>query len=147
MNSLTFHLTIVVLLTMFSACTTARINSNSATIPEMVIGDFHDDYGSAYSITESRWTHDSTYRYNILEWYPKQQFVIARNDSLNPVDANLFTRIDFVPLDNMEPWKWAYCLTAYDAPSPESAAATSANAASPRDGCNGFPFTRMQPAK
>ena len=73
-------------------------------------------------------------------------FLIAQNDSLNQSDANLWTRIDWVKLDSMPPFEWAYCLSAYDAETREEAERTEiANKESPRTGCNGFPFSRMKP--
>lgn len=48
-------------------------------------------------------------------------------------------------LSDLAPYTWAFCLTAYKAPTAESArATTAANRATPRTGCNGYPFSRMK---
>lgn len=55
-------------------------------------------------------------------------------------------RIDRMSLDGMAPYPWGFCLTAHDAPTAETAAATAApNRTMPRTGCNGYPFPRLRP--
>ena len=73
------------------------------------------------------------------------QTLIAQNDSANAYAPGLWTRIDWVRLDGMAPYTWAFCLTAYDAPTRAAAEATPpADRATPRTGCNGYPFSRMR---
>lgn len=78
--------------------------------------------------------------------YNKQgNYLIAKNDAANPSDGNLFTRIDIMYFENMQPWQWGYCLTAYKAASIQDAINTAAaDRANPMKGCNGYPFSRMK---
>ena len=76
-----------------------------------------------------------------------ERYFVAQNDAANPSDGGLWTRIDWMPLTNMAPYSWGFCMTAYRAATRELARATPPpNPATPRTGCNGFPFSRMRPA-
>ncbi len=113
----------------------------------MVLGLFEDDYGSQYTITDTLWSQGTEARYRVIAWHPDAQYVVAVNDTANPGDGGRFTRIDWMPLGGMPPWGWAYCYSAYNAPTAAAAESTTvANRATPRTGCNGFPFSRMRPA-
>jgi hypothetical protein len=117
----------------------------AAQAPAAVLGAFTDDYGGRYRITGTVWQHGTRNRYDVVAWYPDSQFVIARNADTNPSDGGLWTRIDWMPLEGMAPYTWAFCLSAYKAPTREAARATRvANRSTPRTGCGGFPFSRMQ---
>ena len=118
------------------------------TIPSALLGAFADDYGSEHAIAPDRWLQHKRIRYRIVAWHVKDQYLIAQNDSTNPSDAGLWTRIDWLLLPGMAPYEWGFCLSAYKAPSAAAAESTSgANRAAPRTGCNGFPFTRMKRAQ
>ncbi len=120
--------------------------ARSAT-PKWLMGAFVDDYNGAYRIDESTWRHGERMVYHIVAWHPDSQFLIARNADTNPSDGGRWTRIDWMPLDRMAPYTWAYCLSAWKATSRgEAEAATIADRRQPRSGCNGFPFSRMRPA-
>ncbi len=113
--------------------------------PAALLGAFTDDYGGRYTITASAWQHGARNRYEVVAWYPDSQFVIARNANSNPTAAGLWTRIDWMLLSEMAPYTWAFCLSAYEAPTRVAAQATRvANRTMPRTGCNGFPFSRME---
>ena len=113
--------------------------------PSFIIGDFQDDYDIRYTINETVWLQHPSSKYNIIEWVPEGQYLIAQNDTSNLGDGGLFTRIDWVELDGMPPYAWAFCLSAYNAKSAEDAARVNiANRDMPKTGCNGFPFSRMQ---
>jgi hypothetical protein len=108
------------------------------------MGRWIDDYGGQYIITDSLWTHGRN-RYHVLQWVSDSLFLVARNDSANAGERGLYTRIDWMPLTDMAPWRWAYCLSAYRAPSPDSARrTTTADRTSPRVGCHRFPFSRLR---
>jgi hypothetical protein len=110
----------------------------------MILGSFVDDYDGRYTVSKSLWTHGSRARYHILKWNVAEQYLIARNDDANPSEMGLFTRIDWMRLD-MAPFTWAFCMSAYKAPSADSAEATRvAKRETPRTGCSGFPFSRMK---
>ena len=113
--------------------------------PAELIGEFEDDYGNAFSISDTLFFQLPRARYHIVEWNSAEQYVIARNGEGNPGDGGLWTRIDWMAFSGMEPFTWGFCLTAYRAPSSEAARATPAAVrATPRTGCNGFPFSRMR---
>jgi hypothetical protein len=122
--------------------------SRAATLPPAeLLGEFRDDYGNAFRITDSLFAHLPGIRYHVVEWNVAEQYLIARNDSLNPADAGLWTRIDWMSFTDMAPWTWGFCLTAYKATSAAAARATPpASRETPRTGCNGFPFSRMRRA-
>ena len=114
--------------------------------PPQLLGEWEDDYGNRFTIASVEWVlHDSS-RYDVLRWSTGERYLIARNVATNPSDPGLWTRVDWVELGGMEPWLWAFCLSAYDAESAEAAeAVTIADRTAPRTGCNGFPFSRMKP--
>lgn len=118
--------------------------TRSDSLPAFMQGNFKDDYGISYEITNTVWTQFPKTRYHILFVNTKEQYLIARNDSLNGSDRGLYTRIDYMRFQNMEPYRWGYCLTAYQAASEADARQTAAaDRNNPRKGCNGFPFSRM----
>jgi hypothetical protein len=117
----------------------------SDSIPSFLLGDFIDDYGIRYHISDSIWTQHPSTRYHILKWNIKEKFLIARNDSRNKTEPGLYTRIDYTYFENMEPFKWGFCLSVYNAKTDSLAETTyQADKQNPRKGCNGFPFSRMK---
>lgn len=113
--------------------------------PALVLGEFVDDYGSRYSISVEEWIHQPAIRYRIVKWNPDKQYAIAQNAPTNSRSADLWTRIDWMPLSGMPPFEWAFCLSAYEAPSAAAAEATEiARREQPKTGCNGLPFSRMR---
>lgn len=128
------------------------VRAMSATHPRgrsrrlTLLGDWEDDYGNRFTITRVGWVLRDSSRYDVLRWSTSEQYLIARNVATNPSDPGLWTRVDCVELEGMEPWLWAFCLSAYDAETAEAAeAVTVADRAAPRTGCNGFPFSGMKP--
>lgn len=112
-----------------------------------VLGRFEDDYGIQYEISDTAWFQAPGARYHIVRWNVTEQYLIARNDSANPADGGLWTRIDWMRLKGMSPWDWGFCLSTWNAPTASAAESTRvANRATPRTGCNGFPFSRMKAA-
>jgi len=134
-------LVIIVLLTC-SLFTTAQ---HRDTIPALFKGDFVDDYGIRYTITDSVWTQLPGARFHILQWNAAEQWLLARNDAANPTAAGLYTRIDITRFSNMEPWHWGFCLSAYESTTAADALKVkAADRTTPRTGCNGYPFSRMK---
>ncbi len=116
-------------------------------VPGFLQGNFTDDYGIRYSITDTLWVQQPRTRFHILRWNTKEQYLVARNDGNNPGEKGLYTRIDYMTFEGMEPWKWGFCLTVYDAKNDSIAEATAiADRKNPRKGCNGYPFSRMKRA-
>jgi hypothetical protein len=113
--------------------------------PALLVGAFLDDYGGTHRIDSSAWHHGTHSTYEIVAWHADSQYVIARNATKNRSDGGLWTRIDWVPLDGMPPYTWAFCLSAYKAATRAEAEATRvAKRETPRTGCNGYPFSRMR---
>ncbi len=131
-----------------SACVPAHTARRTATIgepPTALVGAYEDDYGGVYRITADSWRHGATAVYDVVAWHADSQYVVARNAPGNPSAPNQWTRIDWMPLTDMLPYTWAFCFTAYDAPTRRAAETTPAAVrATPRSGCNGFPFSRMK---
>ncbi len=115
--------------------------------PAGLLGAFEDDYGNSYDITPGSWVQLPHGHLHVRAWNAAGRFLIAQNDSLNAHAPGLWTRIDWVPLEGMQPYEWAYCLSEYEAASREDAErSTVARRDSLRTGCNGYPFSRMRPA-
>lgn len=116
-----------------------------AQAPRDLVGTWHDDYGSTHAVSDSLWVQHGNARYEIVRWDSAGQFAIARNASTNRDDGGTFTRIDWLKLEGMPPWTWAFCLTTWNAPTADSALAHApARRDTPRTGCGGFPFTRLR---
>ena len=113
--------------------------------PSFVLGAFKDDYGISYSINDTLWIQNPNIKYHIIKWNSKKQYLVAKNDAKNITDGNKYTRIDFMIFNEMEPYLWGFCLTAYDA---ETDIIAEKNAyvdrQNPKKGCNGYPFSRMK---
>ncbi len=140
--------------TVFFLTTSERIISIKQTatckdsVPSILLGNFKDDYDIRYTITDTVWTQHPGVKYHVIKWDTAAQYVIAKNDAANPSEKNLYSRIDYMYFTNMEPFKWGFCLTVYNAAS-DSIALNSASAdrEHPRKGCNGYPFSRMKRAE
>lgn len=111
--------------------------------PAFMVGEFVDDYGGRFTITAGRWIQHPGATYWIDTWDLEGRYLIARNDDGNPSDGGRWTRIDWVELDGGGAYRWAFCMSAYDAPTRAAAAAARADHAHPETGCNEFPFSRM----
>jgi hypothetical protein len=132
-----------------SVATLPRTGSDSSQAPPaLVVGDFEDDYGNRFSISPDLWIQHPRARYLVVRWRPVEQYAIARNDIANPSDGGKWTRIDWMPLTGYPPYRWAFCLSAYRAPTAESAESTTiADRSAPKIGCGGHPFSRMRPVE
>lgn len=120
----------------------------SDSIPAIMLGNFRDDYGIRYTITNTLWFQHPNTRYHIIRWNSKERFIIAKNDAGNSSDASLYTRIDYTIFTQLKPYEWGFCLSVYNAKSDSAArAGYAADKQNPRTGCNGFPFSRMKRAE
>jgi len=118
---------------------------NHEEVPAMFKGNFADDYGIRYTINDTVFIQHPRTKYHIIKWDTKGQYIVARNDNQNPGEKGLYTRIDYMQFSNMDPWKWGFCLSVYDAPTDVVAETTAkADRQNPKKGCNGFPFSRMK---
>jgi len=114
-------------------------------IPAMFKGNFVDDYGIRYVVSDTMFMQLPRTKYHIIKWNVKDQYIVARNDNQNPGEGGLYARIDYMQFSNMDPWKWGFCLSVYDAKTDQIAETTAkADRQNPMKGCNGFPFSRMK---
>lgn len=137
----------IVLITvlLFLACSSPRSEPDALELPAFLIGAFEDDYGVNYSISDSLLTMEDHTILHISEWNLEEQYFVGQNDSLNPYDPLLYTRIDWMKFENMLPYEWGFCMSAYNAVSLDSAkAANTAIRETPKTGCGGYPFSRMK---
>ena len=117
----------------------------AATPPSMLLGDFVDDYGIGHRIDANEWLQRPDTRYRVVAWHTDAQYLIAQNDATNRSDAGRWTRIDWIALPGMPPYKWAFCLSAWEAATQADAErADIARRDTPKTGCNGYPFSRMR---
>ncbi len=137
-------LTIVLSLVAWT-CTGNSPQPNEEAPPTLMLGEFVDDYGTLYTIQADQWIQHPNARYHLRAWHTRDQFVVAQNDSGNPSDGSLWTRIDWIVFDDPHEYEWAFCYVAYQAQTQEDALAVgSTQRDTPRTGCNGFPFSRMK---
>lgn len=140
MNEAKKLLFIGVTITLCVACRT-----KSTQVPSFIPGNYTDDYNIEYTISDESFLMKPNTLFNIIEWNIEEQYFIAQNDSSNKFDGGLYSRIDWMFFENMEPYNWGFCLSSYKAPSPDSAKnVTSADRSQAITGCNGFPFSRMK---
>lgn len=144
----------VVLLLLCIACLTACFSHKGNSVqyqaltlkaPTGLTGNFIDDYGITYTITDSIFLQAPGIRYNIIRWDTAGQFFIASKAVKQQPDSLVFSRIDYMRFTDMQPWLWGYCFTLYTAKN-EAEALThpAADRQNPKKGCNGFPFSRMK---
>ena len=118
------------------------------SVPSLLKGSFVDDYDIHYTVNDSLFFMHPRAKYHIIKWNTKEQYFIAKNDTINPSEKGLYSRVDYMYFENMAPWSWGFCLTVYDAKTDAQAETQAvADRKNPRKGCNGFPFSRMKAAK
>lgn len=121
-------------------------------VPTRLKGEFEDDYDNRYQIGSSTWIQgtgeEAPVVLHVIEWNAEERYAVARNGAANEFAPDRWSRIDWMSLEGIEgmrPFTWAYCLTAFDAPTAEAArAASPADRNSPLTGCGGHPFSRMK---
>lgn len=140
---------ILLLFSFFHSPVSAQNNKAAKTIIPLVLsGNFTDDYNIQYSISDSLWIQFPNTKYHIITVDSMAQYILAKNDSNNPGDAGLYTRIDYMYFQNMKPYNWGFCLTDYNAATLEEAKnKAAADRNDPMKGCNGYPFSRMKKEK
>lgn len=149
-----FRVARLIIATMFAvvaggvnACARTTHPAVPATIgapPPYVVGSFIDDYGGHHTISAKEWKQGDDL-YDIVQWNADARYLIAENNSSSPVSLGRWTRIDWLRLDGMPPYTWAFCFSAYEMKTAAAAESSMvAKADTPRNGCNGYPFTRMR---
>ena len=131
-----------------SAPLNAQSRDSDVPIPSWMLGEFVDDYDIRYVIQEDQWLQGTRSLYHIEEWNVAERYLLARNSVENPGEPGLWTRIDWVVLEPWQDFEWAFCYAVYDAESMAAArAGPASNRGTPREGCNGFPFSRIRRAQ
>ena len=126
------------------SCLTNPKGKNIA-LPKFMIGVFEDDYGVSYKIERHTIHLLPNDKYHVIQVNLNERYLILQNDSLNQFAASLYSRVDFQQLENMNPFKWAFCFSNYEAESVEDALITdNIDKSNLKKGCNGFPFSRMK---
>lgn len=132
-------------------CKHASFRSADATypvkkgLPALLKGTFEDDYGIRYTINDTLWIQHPGAKYHIISCDTSEQYLLVQNDKANKTEGGLFTRIDYMKFPGMDPYRWGFCLTIYNANTLEKAKATIiADRKNPKTGCSGFPFSRMK---
>lgn len=136
-----------ILFLLFCSVKVFSLNNNTDSLPAMFTGNFTDDYKIQYTITDSLWIQHPGIKYHIIYLNIEEGYLLAQNDENNPGDKKLFTRIDIMKFEKMEPYRWGFCLTTYNASTPEEALKNKADKKNPKNGCNGYPFSRMKRAE
>ncbi len=137
----------IILLFSFFHNTVSAQNKNAETkvMPVLLSGNFTDDYDIQYSINDSLCIQYPNSKYHIISCDTIAKYILAKNDANNPGDTGLYTRIDYMYLQNMKPYKWGFCLTVYNAATlAEAKNKAAADRNNPMKGCNGYPFSRMK---
>ena len=123
----------------------ADTNRTKNSLPASLKGTFEDDYGIQYTINDTLWIQLPGAKYHIIICDTTEQYLLVQNDKANKTDGGLFTRIDYMNFIGMDPYRWGFCLTIYNAGTLEKAKATIiADRKNPKTGCSGFPFSRMK---
>lgn len=118
---------------------------STAVPPAFLVGEFVDDHGGRYTVSTKEWFHHPAITYRIVSWNLEKQYAIAQNASSNYRAPDLWARIDWMRLEGMKPYEWAFCLSVYDAPTAAAAEATEiARRDTANSGCKGSPFSRMR---
>ncbi len=126
-------------------CTGSPPRFVEESAPTLMLGEFVDDYGTQYTIQADQWIQHPNARYHLRAWHARDQFVVAQNDSGNPSEGGLWTRIDWIVFEDPGEYEWAFCYAAYQAQTREDALTVAPTQRdTPRTGCNGFPFSRMK---
>jgi hypothetical protein len=111
-------------------------------MPTYLLGNFMDDYGIEYSISDSTWTQTPGIRFDIMKVDSKDMFILG----YNPLDST-YTKIEFMLFQDQLPYAWGFCYSTYDKKDKDEAISGAfAKRETPKTGCNGFPFSRMKPA-
>jgi hypothetical protein len=133
---------------MLAGCSGQRVDSAAdRSAPSWALGEFTDDYGGRYRITRDTWIQLPDARYHIVRWDTAGHYLIAQVVPASPDSSGTWARIDWVQLRDMAPYTWAFCYSAWAAPSAATAESVSvAKPETPTTGCNGYPYSRMQPA-
>ncbi|HUR66598.1 MAG TPA: hypothetical protein VMZ03_09620, partial [Chitinophagaceae bacterium] len=109
------------LLSVMVSCRSTNKLDRVNTIPPDLVGNFKDDYGISYTMNNKEFVQHPGTKYHLISYNKEKQYFIARNDDKNPGEAGLYSRIDIMYFQNMQPYVWGFCLTAYKARTKEEA--------------------------
>ena len=101
---------IIYLLLVIQLLSCNQSTKNLIPSSSVYLGHFEDDYGIEYRISPTQFIQEPRIIYNIMEWNTKEQYIITQNAATNPSEPNLFTRIDYVALNDMEPFSGVFVI-------------------------------------
>jgi len=145
----------IIRLTLSLACFLAGgllvVDSIAQSAPSFLNGEFEDDYGIRYEINDDSWFQMPEARYRVDEWVPEDQYALLEGEpdiTTESTASRMWLRIDWILLEDMAPYEWAFCITTWDALTKEEARSNNvADRSEPRTGCGGHPFSRMKRAQ
>ena len=125
----------------------------SALTPISLLGSYTDDFGGSHEITPGAWATNYA-AFHLIAFSNDEQWAVAQNDCSNTYFPGLFSRYDWVMLDEQTGEGGAggagaeerlyYCQTGYDLASADAAEAfDEADSTDVDTGCNGFPWTEL----
>ena len=137
------YLYVVILLCSCTVNKSLETTSNT-TPPSYLIGSYEDDYGIAYEISQDTFRLLPELTYEIKSWNLSGQYFLMKE--IRADEKNVYARIDWITLpEDIDGYSWAYCMSTYDAASLQEAQSVEiADRSRPKEGCNGFPFSRMK---
>jgi hypothetical protein len=87
------------------------------TMDALLLGSFEDDHRHRFEIGPQSWSQEPGARLVVVEWLNRERSILARTRSDDRAsDGELWTRIDWVRLDDIAPWTCRFCLVIWDAP-------------------------------
>jgi hypothetical protein len=108
-----------------------------------IVGSYTDEFGDMHMISETEWTIASAGSFAISQWNNDEMWLVAQNAETNMYNPSLWSRFDWAWDDAQQLY---YCQSVYDGATIDDALAGSADAGDLTGmGCNGFPWTRLNP--
>ncbi len=118
--------------------------------PLAIAGHYDDEWGGHHEITSEVWTQSGfgeVSQFLVRTYSNAEGWLVARNGPDNAWNADLFSRFDWMWVDDGTGEVLWFCQTIFDAESEEAALNTpAADATDPAvAGCGDFPWTRLTP--
>ena len=108
------------IISLFITCRPLR-DQTTPDLPLWMEGQFIDDYGIRYSVSDTLFMQHPSALYHIIEWNSVEQYLLVKNDAGNPTEKGLYSRIDYMKFTGMKPFAWGFCLMVYNALNIEAA--------------------------
>ena len=112
-----------------------------------ITGEYEDGFGGTHTITDASWVQDygdyGITSFEVVDYDNDVGFVIGLGGEDNAYNAGLYSRFDFVTVDDQ---LW-FCQSVFDAGTAQEAIdASGGDAADPAaGGCGGYPWSALDP--